>query len=112
MDGGFLLITSWPSFDYSVAYFRKTVVFQKNDPPEAAPPTDGELITRGLLSITPRPILDYPAAYYRLPRDLLSITPRPIIDYPTAYFDYAVPYFDYAVTYYRFPQKGNAASVA
>ena len=145
------------------AIFSKSVIFPKNDPPEAAPPTDGELIfrklsfcqkttrrrqrrqrteslfqtncnllkkrpaggsaanerracfqktktnqtkttrrrqrrqrmesslPRDLLSITPRPIIDYPATHYRLPRDLLSITPRPIIDY--------------AVTYYRFPQK-------
>ena len=26
-------------------YFKKTSFFQKNDPPEAAPPTDGELIS-------------------------------------------------------------------
>ena len=80
------------------AYFKKDIFFEKHEPPEATPPTNGELITLW-------PIVDYPATYYRLPRDLFRL--------PAAY--YRLPRALLSIKPWPiiyFPRKGNAASVA
>ena len=77
-------------------HLKQNIIFQKNDPPEATPPTKGELsitpwpmsITPWPMSITPWPIIDYPVTYYRLPRGLKRQFPNNylFICYPLLFF--------------------------
>ena len=76
--------------------FHETAFFPpKNDPPEAAPPTNGELIFKkpSFFKNTTRRRQRRQRMESLLPRDLLSITPRLIIDCPATYFDYPAAYY-------------------
>ena len=71
-----------------VHLLKKYVIFRrkKNDPPEAAPPTDGEFlpIIPRLIFENPWPIFGCPVAYVRL--SLWPIFGYPVTGYPMTYF--------------------------